>query len=230
MSVSDVVAVGAHPDDVILGAGGFLAKLSAAGHAVTLLCLTSGELGGSGRIREAEEVEAARCIGASVSFGRLEDGNITRRDAIEVISDCIRRLRPAMVFAHDPNDTHQDHVNVGRAATVASRTVENLFFYEGPSTIAFRPNSAIDVSDAWATKTQALAAYATQIEARKLMAWACAVSTFRAWPRHVGSQCESFRVAHAELSIRGIASSAEVMPAQPLLRDGQRFGGLFADG
>jgi len=162
----DVVAVGAHPDDALLEAGGVLAKLAAAGHTVTILCLTSGELGGARLAREAEEIEAARRIGAATLFGRLEDGNVAQRDAINVISDCIRQLRPAMVFAHDPSDTHQDHVTVSRAATVACRMVENLFFYEGPSTVAFGPNAVIDVSDAWFKKTEALAAYSTQIKAQ----------------------------------------------------------------
>ena len=198
-----VLAIGAHPDDVVLGIGGTLAGLAANGYDVTVLTLTSGELGGLAAEREDEETEALRRLGASAVFGRLEDGNVSQRDAIALVSECVRRLRPAMVFAHDPKDTHQDHVNAGRAATVACRMTANLFFYEGPSSVAFEPTTVRPVSDVWHRKLHALAAYGSQMDARALMGWVDSVSLFRAWPRHVGLRCESLRIGHAELSPAG---------------------------
>jgi two-component system response regulator HydG len=201
-----VLAVGAHPDDVVLGIGGALVQLSEAGYDVTVLSLTSGELGGRAAEREDEEVEAVRRLGATTVLGRLEDGNVSQRDAIRLISDCMRRLEPAMVFAHDPKDTHQDHVNAGRAATVACRTAANLFFYEGPSSVAFEPTTCVTIDDVWLRKLHALDAYRSQMDARELMGWVTSVSQFRAWPRHVGGRCESLRVGHAELSLTGVAA------------------------
>ena len=207
MPIRPVLAVGAHPDDIILGIGGALAQVAAAGYDVTFLSLTSGELGGNAAEREREELEAARCLGASVVFGRLADGNVSQRDAIDIISGCVRRLQPAMVFAHDPKDTHQDHVHTGNAAIVACRMTANLFFYEGPSSVAFEPTTVLDVSDVWHRKLQALAAYKSQMEARQLMGWVDSVSRFRSWPRHVGGRCESMRVGHSEFSLAGAAEA-----------------------
>ncbi|MBD5634110.1 MAG: PIG-L family deacetylase [Candidatus Eremiobacteraeota bacterium] len=199
-----VLAVGAHPDDVVLGIGGALVQLADSGYDVPVLSLTSGELGGQAPEREVEDTEAVRRLGATAIFGRLEDGNVTQRDAIRLISECVRQLAPAMVFAHDPKDTHQDHVNAGRAATVACRTAANLFFYEGPSSVAFEPTTCINVDDVWLRKLHALDAYRSQMDARELMGWVTSVSQFRAWPRHVGGRCESLRVGHAELSLTGV--------------------------
>jgi two-component system response regulator HydG len=213
--VRSVLAVGAHPDDIVLGIGGSLVHFGSAGFDVTFLCLTSGELGGNATDREHEEIEAARSLGASVLFGRLEDGNISQREAIGLIADCVRRLRPTMVFAHDPSDTHQDHVHTGHAATVACRMVPNLFFYEGPSSVAFEPTTVLDVSAVWHRKLQALSAYKSQMDARELMGWVESVSRFRAWPRHVGARCETMRVGHAELSLA--ATSETHFTSRPVL-------------
>jgi LmbE family N-acetylglucosaminyl deacetylase len=211
-----ILAVGAHPDDVVLGIGGALAQLSDAGYDVTVLCLTSGELGGRAAEREAEEAESVRRLGGTAVFGRLEDGNVSQRDAIRLITDCARRLRPSMVFAHDPKDTHQDHVNAGRAATVACRSTANLFFYEGPSSVAFEPTTFVTVDDVWQRKVHALDAYRSQMDVRELMGWVTSVAHFRAWPRNVGGRCESLRVGHAELSLTGIAAPSVLAPPRTL--------------
>jgi LmbE family N-acetylglucosaminyl deacetylase len=140
----------------------------------------------------------------------------TYRNVMPYVSDCVRRLRPAMVFAHDPKDTHQDHVNAGRAATVACRTSANLFFYEGPSSVAFEPTSFVDVDDVWQRKLHALDAYRSQMDARELMGWVTSASQFRAWPRNVGGRSESLRVGHAELSLTGAAAPSILTAKHPV--------------
>jgi LmbE family N-acetylglucosaminyl deacetylase len=179
-----------------------------AGYEVTLLSITSGELGGDSILREAEEKEAADRLGASATFGYLADGSVTRREAIDVISSCVNRIRPSIVFAHDPSDTHQDHVNVAGAAMAACRNVPNVFLYEGPSSSGFQPTTVNNVSATWQRKLRALDAYATQMHKRDLLSWVVSAASFRAWPRHVGSYCESFRVAHAELPLPQLQSTS----------------------
>ncbi len=196
-----MLAVGAHPDDAVLGAGATLAAFARAGYEVTLLSITSGELAGLAEMREEEEREAATRLNASARFGRLADGGVSVRDAIGVISDHVSRIRPTLVFAHDPSDTHQDHVQVGSAALVACRSVPNLLFYEGPSSVRFEPTCVSNATSTWDRKMHALAAYQTQIQTRELLAWVTAVSQYRGWPRHIGAHCEGFRIAHSDLAI-----------------------------
>ncbi|MCB1009754.1 MAG: PIG-L family deacetylase, partial [Acidobacteria bacterium] len=108
----DVLAIGAHPDDVELGCGATLAKLAAAGRRVGILHLTRGEAGTRGtpeeRRREAER--AAEILGAvELSILDCGDGALRTGPAEEdaLIAE-IRRLRPELVFAPTPADRHPD--------------------------------------------------------------------------------------------------------------------------
>ncbi len=109
----DVLAIGAHPDDVELTCGGTILKLVKQGRKVGVLDLTEGELGtrGSREIRAAEAAEASRILGLSVreSLG-LPDGGIesnpgTRTSVIRLI----RRYRPEILFIPFHMDRHPDH-------------------------------------------------------------------------------------------------------------------------
>jgi len=63
----DILAFGAHPDDVEIGCGGTIAKHVALGHSIGLVDLTRGEMGSRGTVllRDAEAVRAAQILGAS---------------------------------------------------------------------------------------------------------------------------------------------------------------------
>ena len=76
----DVMAFGAHPDDIELGCGGTLVKLTEAGRRVVLIDLVRGELGtrGTPKIRREESAKAAEILGATERENlELEEGNIT---------------------------------------------------------------------------------------------------------------------------------------------------------
>jgi LmbE family N-acetylglucosaminyl deacetylase len=199
--VGSLLAIGAHPDDVVMGLGGLIARLTSLGHAATILTLSSGELAGNPSVREREDERAAEHLGARVVFGRLPDGAVPQREAMHLIAEAIRRVKPTLVFAHDPGDTHQDHVTAARAATAACRALPNLFFYEGPTTTSFQPACTVDVSATWTRKLEALAMHQSQIPTRPLIEWVRATAHYRAWPAHAGTPCESFRVEHADLNL-----------------------------
>ena len=94
----DVLAVGAHPDDVELGCGGTLALLAAAGRAVGIVHLTSGEAGsrGDASVRRREAAAAARELGAAtLEVLDCGDGGLrTGRDEEDTLIEVVRRLRP----------------------------------------------------------------------------------------------------------------------------------------
>src|SRR4029453_3541843 len=76
-TVRNVLAIGAHPDDIELGCGASLLAHSAAGDRVTMLVLTGGENGPGTGNRHAEQRAAATTLGASLRWGGLVDCTLT---------------------------------------------------------------------------------------------------------------------------------------------------------
>jgi LmbE family N-acetylglucosaminyl deacetylase len=140
------LAIGAHPDDIEFGAGGTLAKWSAAGCEVSFLILTDGSKGSWNpdenqaslvARRQHEQRRAAEEIGVTgeVIFAGAVDGELDSGvpERMQVIT-AIRRLRPDVVLGHDPwkrYRLHPDHRHAGLLVTdaiVAAR--DPLFFPE----------------------------------------------------------------------------------------------------
>jgi len=119
----DILAFGAHPDDVELFAGGTLAKMAALGYAVGVVDLTRGELGtrGTPAVRAKEARDAAAILGLKVRENlRFADGGITVTPAARLkVIRVLRKYRPKIVLAHYWDDPHPDHVHAGRLITEA---------------------------------------------------------------------------------------------------------------
>lgn len=117
----DILAIGAHPDDVELGCGATLAKEINNGKKVGILDLTRGELGtrGTPEIREAEATNAAEILGVKFRHNLgFSDGFLVNNAAsqLEVIK-IIRKYRPDIVLCNAIDDRHIDH---GKASKLAS--------------------------------------------------------------------------------------------------------------
>lgn len=109
----DILAFGAHPDDVELGCGGTLAKEIANGKTVGIVDLTRGELGtrGSAALRDTEAAEAARILGVAVRENlRMADGFFTndKEHQLKIIR-MLRKYRPEIVLCNAVEDRHIDH-------------------------------------------------------------------------------------------------------------------------
>src|SRR5690349_4371720 len=111
----DVLAVGAHPDDVELGCGGTLAKLAALGYRVGILDMARGELGtrGTPEIRAQEAAAAAQVLNLPVRENlELKDAHIHVSDETRVrMVRKVRLYRPRIIFTHYWEDPHPDHVH-----------------------------------------------------------------------------------------------------------------------
>lgn len=177
-SAVDVLAIGAHPDDVELGCGGTVAREVAAGRRVGILHLTRGESGTRGtaaeRRREAEAAAAA--LGAAtLDFLDCGDGGLRRTAREEdALIALLRRRRPEIVLAPAPADRHPDHAR-------AHGLVADACFYAGlrrrgrgkahrPAALfaymqhdLFPPTFVVDVTAVWERKLAALAAYESQL-------------------------------------------------------------------
>lgn len=117
----DILAIGAHPDDIEMSCGATIAKEVANGRTVGVLDLTAGELGtrGSAAIRKQEAIAAAEILGISVRENlELADGFFKNDKAsqLEVIK-MIRKYQPEIVFCNAINDRHIDH---GKGSNLAS--------------------------------------------------------------------------------------------------------------
>ena len=109
----DILAFGAHPDDVELSCGATIAKEISLGKTVGIVDLTRGELGtrGTAEIRDEEAAEAAKILGVSVRENlRFRDGFFTNdeKHQLEVIK-MIRKYQPEIVICNAVDDRHIDH-------------------------------------------------------------------------------------------------------------------------
>src|SRR4030095_4142678 len=82
---------------------------------------------------------------------------------IDRMERVIRAARPHFIFVNYPEDTHQDHRQVARAAISATRHSRNVLFYEGPTTVNFTPTVFIDIGQEIAPKIDALLRHQSQI-------------------------------------------------------------------
>lgn len=143
----DILAIGAHPDDVELGCGATIAKAIAEGKKVGILDLTRGELGtrGSAIIRDKESDEAAKIL--AVSFREnlgFADGFFVndKPHQLEIIK-IIRKYQPEIVLCNAIDDRHIDHPK-------ASKLVSNACFLSGLIKIETKLNNKLQ--DPWRPK------------------------------------------------------------------------------
>jgi bacillithiol biosynthesis deacetylase BshB1 len=121
MQKLDILAFGAHPDDVELGCAGAILAAVAEGKKVGIIDLTKGELGtrGTVEIRLNEAQEASKVLGVTVreNLGMADGFFKNDQEHQLTIVECIRRFQPSIVLCNAPEDRHPDH---GRAAGLVS--------------------------------------------------------------------------------------------------------------
>lgn len=179
----DVLAFGAHPDDVELGCGATIAKEVSLGKKVGIVDLTRGELGtrGSAELRDKEAKRASEILGVSVRENlKFADGFFTndKKHQLEVIK-MIRKYRPEIVLCNAVEDRHIDHAK-------GSKLVSDSCFLSGLLKIKtkidgveqekwrphqvfhyiqwqnLKPDFVVDVSNFIKIKEQSVLAYGSQ--------------------------------------------------------------------
>ena len=162
----NILAIGAHPDDIEIGCGGTLIKYVRRGHNVFLLLITKGEKGGDIETRYAEQVKAAEIVGVKdIYWGDYQDTKLLHRgrEIIQTVENHIRIVKPDLIFVNFFDDTHQDHRRVNQSVLSATRYVKNVLFYEVPTTSNFIPHVFVDISDTLEGKIRALEAHQSQV-------------------------------------------------------------------
>ena len=119
----DVLAIGAHPDDVELGCGGTIAKLISEGKKVAILDLTEGELGtrGTNETRAIEAKNAGEILGISARENlKMKDGFLINSEEYQLrIIKAIRTYQPEIVFCNAVDDRHPDHAKAAKLVSDA---------------------------------------------------------------------------------------------------------------
>ncbi len=179
----DILAFGAHPDDVELGCGATIAKEISLGKKVGIVDLTRGELGtrGSADLRDLEAANAAKILGVAIRENvRFADGFFinNKEHQLEIIK-MIRKYKPEIVLCNAIDDRHIDHSKgsklVSEACFLSGLTKINTEV-EGKQQEKWRPKQVyhyiqwkniepdfvIDVSGFIETKTKAVLAYSSQ--------------------------------------------------------------------
>jgi len=162
-----VLAVGAHPDDAELGCAGTLGLHKLNGDKVYLLILTKGEASGDAEVRERECRRAAEILGVDgLFFGGLEDTRVhDGRETIDVIEKIVDKIKPDIIYAPTPKDTHQDHRNTGYATVSAGRRCKMILLYEGASTQSFfAPQVFVDIKKTFELKKKATRVFGSQLD------------------------------------------------------------------
>lgn len=183
MTKIDILAIGAHPDDVELGCGGTVAKLISEGKSVAIVDLTQGELGtrGTNLTRAEEAAESSKILGISARENlKLKDGFLqnSKEYQLEIVK-MIRKYQPEIVLANAIDDRHPDHAKAAKLVSDAcflSGLVKIETMLEGENQKAWRPKQiyhyiqwknitpdfVIDISDFMEKKIEACLAYKTQ--------------------------------------------------------------------
>ncbi len=179
----DILAFGAHPDDVELGCGGTIAKEISRGKSVGIIDLTRGELGtrGSAEIRDREAAAAAKILGVSVRENlEMRDGFFVNDEAHQLqIIRMIRKYRPEIVLCNAIDDRHIDHGKGSKLVSDAcflSGLIKIETELEGTAQQAWRPkvvyhfiqwknivpDFVVDISGFEDKKNEAILAYSSQ--------------------------------------------------------------------
>jgi len=180
--IIDLLAIGAHPDDVELTCGGTLIKAARSGHRTAIVDLTGGETGthGSKSRRGEEAARAAKVLGvAERANAGLPDAGLHNTDqSRRAVVELIRRFRPRVVILPYPIGRHPDHRLASELARDASYLAGLTNYPAGGEphrpekilyTLAYRedpvkPTFVVDITGEFANKLEAIRCYASQFD------------------------------------------------------------------
>ncbi len=229
-----ILVLAPHPDDEVIGCGGFLALARREGRAISVLVATDGvaaeETDNSEEYRDQREQESREGLAVlgvdDVHFLRLGDRELARSlpRLVEAIAAKIEELNPDLILAPAPFDIHPDHHMVSRAvwevfqdaARARARRDVTIAFYETSQPLL--PSSIVDITEVAETKFDAIRAHASQMKVRDYVWFARGLAQFRAltMPPEV-KYAEGYRqMTVRELGVQPWSRFVESMrPAEP---------------
>jgi len=175
----NILVIGSHFDDEVLGVGGTIAKHISNGDSVHVLILTdssSTQYPGNSDIagrKTSEAKEANQYLGSVLhieSFPDMKLDTIPQCELASCISGYIDLIQPEIVYTHSKNDLNKDHRMTYEASMVACRPmsgVKKILCYEVLSSTewgeGFKPNYYVDITEFMTMKCQAVLKYDTEM-------------------------------------------------------------------
>ncbi len=172
----NILAIGAHFDDVELGCGGTLAKYARAGDAVYVYVATVSGFANyrnktirSNAVARREAQTAMEVLGVrELICGGFKTLQVEFVDALNAeIVRIVEEKKIDLVLSHWPGDIHHDHQAVGKASIHSCRHVPRQLLYRSNwyhATADFRSNFYVNVTDTWKLKEKAIQAHSSEFE------------------------------------------------------------------
>lgn len=181
----NILAIGAHPDDIEILCGGTLALYAEQGHSIFMAVATDGSVGTPdltkaeiAEIRKQEQEKAAALLGATLIWMGFEDEWLFNdRTTRTFFLDAIRQADPDIMFVHSPNDYIADHriasqiavdcripasVRLVETTLPACRRIPQVFFMDTVAGIDFTPEHYVDITKVLPRKVSMLACHQSQ--------------------------------------------------------------------
>ncbi|MEM4533130.1 MAG: PIG-L deacetylase family protein [Desulfurococcaceae archaeon] len=161
-----ILFVGAHFDDIELGAGGALIKHLKKGDEVIYVVISRGEKGGDPLAREMEVKEILNELNIN-SFYLFSFPDTRLYEYFNQIKDVVEKIvekhSPVRIYTHSLKDYHQDHATVANAVKIAGRRTPQVLSFWSPSTYnSFQPEYFIDISEVVRDKFKILGKFKSQ--------------------------------------------------------------------
>ena len=173
----NILAVGAHADDVEIGCGGTVAQHVERGDNVIILVMTEssytyydGTVLRTVDESEEEAKSAAKVLGGELITLGFENKNLPYYGkSVEAINKVIDEYSIDMIYTHWYHDTHQDHRRTTQSVFSAGRYVPNILMYEpeypaGRSYLGFRNQYYVDITSTLEIKMNALKCHESQVK------------------------------------------------------------------
>lgn len=161
----NILALGAHPDDIEYGCGGTFLKFSRRGENIYFMVLTKGEYGGDAKTRLKEQEMAMKLLGVKKIFwgGYVDTELPNERIIITHIDKIIEEVKPDEVYVNYFDDIHQDHRTLAECTLAATRYIKKVFFYEDYTSNNFEPDIFVDIEDVLEEKQRLIQVYSSQV-------------------------------------------------------------------
>ena len=186
----NILAIGAHPDDIEILCAGTLALYAAQGHKIFMSIFTCGDMGDLNirpeelaRTRRTETEASAAIIGAKLLWPAIMDEHVFPNEAQRrIMIDLLREADPDIIFTHSPNDYHPDHRYVSQLvfdsyfqkglphiphqSKPACRFAgAQIYYMDTIAGLGFVPTEYVDITSVIETKFRMLRCHASQFKA-----------------------------------------------------------------
>ncbi len=181
----NILAIGAHPDDIEFLCAGTLALYAKQGHKIFIAVATNGNVGSPtlskneiSDIRKSECEESCKLLGAKLIWMNFDDEWLyDTPDSRMVFIDAIRESQADIVFIHNKNDYHPDHRNASKIAEDAKipvsvrlvktqfdflENIPHMFYMDSIGGFSFEPEYYVDISNTMELKTKMLQCHKSQ--------------------------------------------------------------------